>query len=179
MTPLRGCGSTLHAAFARTLPFAGAPDQAQDHRNCHHFQLENRFTATDLPDLCIMRSAGSAGSLRLTARAAAQTYFRQRHPATESSPMRIACLIQHPSYSQSYRIRIGRSNPHTRFWMRWGNWQDHQRRVDRSQGLSAQAGGDNIDAGEAPYIRRLVRDRLVQHLGDTDSTVKVCAYTLA
>jgi penicillin-binding protein 1B len=136
------------------------------------FQLENRFNKQQIFQLYANQiPLGQQGSFAINGFGqAAQTYFgkdvRQLNLAQSAL---LAGMIQHPSYLNPYRHpdrAIQRRNMVLDAMVETG-------KITKEESMQAKAeplklAPMNIDAGEAPYFVDLVRDRLVQHLGDAD-----------
>ncbi len=137
------------------------------------FQLENRFNKQQIFQLYANQiPLGQQGSFAINGFGqAAQTYFGK--DVRQLNLAQCAMLAGHdsaPELSQSLPPSgSGDPTPQYWFWMRW--WK--RARSPSKSPIEAKAeplklAPINIDAGEAPYFVDLVRDRLVQHLGDTD-----------
>ncbi len=136
------------------------------------FQLENRFNKQQIFQIYANEiPLGQQGSFAINGFGqAAQTYFSKdvRQLDLAQCAM-LAGMIQHPSFLNPYRHpeRVTqRRNLVLDAMVASG-------KITREQAMEAKAEPlhltpINVDAGEAPYFVDLVRDRLVQHLGDTD-----------
>ena len=136
------------------------------------FQLENRFNKQQIFQIYANEiPLGQQGSFAINGFGqAAQTYFSKdvRQLDLAQCAM-LAGMIQHPSFLNPYRHpeRVTqRRNLVLDAMVASG-------KITREQATEAKAEPlhltpINVDAGEAPYFVDLVRDRLVQHLGDTD-----------
>jgi len=136
------------------------------------FQLENRFTKQQIFQIYANEiPLGQQGSFAINGFGqAAQTYFgKDIRQLNLAQCALLAGMIQHPSYLNPYRHpdrAIKRRNTVLDAMVETG-------KITKEESIEAKAyplklAPINIDAGEAPYFVDLVRDRLVQHLGDTD-----------
>jgi len=136
------------------------------------FQLENRFTKQQIFQIYANEiPLGQQGSFAINGFGqAAQTYFSKDVKQLNLAQCALlAGMIQHPSYLNPYRHpdrAIQRRNMVLDAMVETG-------KITKEESIEAKAyplklAPMNIDAGEAPYFVDLVRDRLVQHLGDTD-----------
>ena len=136
------------------------------------FQLENRFNKQQIFQLYANQiPLGQQGSFAINGFGqAAQTYFGKDVRQLDLAQCALlAGMIQHPSYLNPYRHpdrAIQRRNLVLDAMVETG-------KITKEEAIRAKAeplklAPMNIDAGEAPYFVDLVRDRLVQHLGDTD-----------
>jgi penicillin-binding protein 1B len=136
------------------------------------FQLENRFNKQQIFQLYANEiPLGQQGSFAINGFGqAAQTYFgRDVKQLDLAQCALLAGMIQQPSYLNPYRHperAIPRRNRVLDAMVETG-------KITKEQAIEAKAeplhlAPMNIDAGEAPYFVDLVRDRLVQRLGDTD-----------
>jgi penicillin-binding protein 1B len=136
------------------------------------FQLESRFNKQQIFQLYANQiPLGQQGSFAINGFGqAAQTYFgRDVQQLDLAQCATLAGMIQHPSYLNPYRHPervIQRRNLVLDAMVGTG-------KITREEAAQAKAeplklAPMNIDAGEAPYFVDLVRDRLVQHLGDAD-----------
>jgi penicillin-binding protein 1B len=136
------------------------------------FQLESRFTKQQIFQLYANEiPLGQQGSFGINGFGqAAQTYFGKDVEQLDLAQCALlAGMIQHPSFLNPYRHpdrAIPRRNRVLDAMVETG-------KITKDQAIQAKAeplklAPMNIDAGEAPYFVDLVRDRLVQHLGDTD-----------
>jgi penicillin-binding protein 1B len=136
------------------------------------FQLENRFNKKQIFQLYANQiPLGQQGSFAINGFGqAAQTYFGKDVKQLDLAECALlAGMIQHPSFLNPYRHgdrAIQRRNMVLDAMVETG-------KITREESIQAKAeplklAPMNIDAGEAPYFVDLVRDRLVQHLGDTD-----------
>ena len=136
------------------------------------FQLENRFNKQQIFQIYANEiPLGQQGSFAINGFGqAAQTYFSKdvRQLDLAQCAM-LAGMIQHPSYLNPYRHPervIQRRNMVLDAMVETG-------KITKEQGESAKAEplklrSNNIDTGEAPYFVDLVRDRLVQRMGEAD-----------
>jgi penicillin-binding protein 1B len=136
------------------------------------FQLENRFSKQQIFQIYANEiPLGQQGSFAINGFGqAAQTYFgKDVRQLNLAQCALIAGMIQHPSYLNPYRHpdrAVQRRNIVLDAMVETG-------KITKEESVEAKAyplklAPMNIDAGEAPYFVDLVRDRLVQHLGDTD-----------
>jgi penicillin-binding protein 1B len=136
------------------------------------FQLENRFNKQQIFQIYANEiPLGQQGSFAINGFGqAAQTYFsKDVRQLNLAQCALLAGMIQHPSYLNPYRHpdrAIKRRNTVLDAMVETG-------KITKEESIEAKAyplklAPINIDAGEAPYFVDLVRDRLVQHLGDTD-----------
>jgi penicillin-binding protein 1B len=136
------------------------------------FQLENRFSKQQIFQIYANEiPLGQQGSFAINGFGqAAQTYFgKDIRQLNLAQCALLAGMIQHPSYLNPYRHpdrAIKRRNTVLDAMVETG-------KITKEESIEAKAyplklAPINIDAGEAPYFVDLVRDRLVQHLGDTD-----------
>jgi penicillin-binding protein 1B len=136
------------------------------------FQLENRFNKQQIFQLYANQiPLGQQGSFAINGFGqAAQTYFgKDVRQLNLPQCALLAGMIQHPSYLNPYRHpdrAIQRRNMVLDAMVETG-------KITKEESVEAKAyplklAPMNIDAGEAPYFVDLVRDRLVQHLGDAD-----------
>jgi penicillin-binding protein 1B len=136
------------------------------------FQLENRFTKQQIFQIYANEiPLGQQGSFAINGFGqAAQTYFgKDIRQLNLAQCALLAGMIQHPSYLNPYRHpdrAIKRRNTVLDAMVETG-------KITKEESIEAKAEAlklapMNVDAGEAPYFVDLVRDRLVQHLGDAD-----------
>ena len=136
------------------------------------FQLENRFNKQQIFQIYANQiPLGQQGSFAINGFGqAAQTYFgKDVRQLNLAQCALLAGMIQHPSYLNPYRHpdrAIQRRNMVLDAMVETG-------KITKEESIQAKAeplklAPMNIDAGEAPYFVDLVRDRLVQHLGDAD-----------
>ena len=136
------------------------------------FQLENRFNKQQIFALYANQiPLGQQGSFAINGFGqAAQTYFgKDVRQLNLAQCALLAGMIQHPSYLNPYRHpdrAVQRRNMVLDAMVETG-------KITKEESVQAKAeplklAPMNIDAGEAPYFVDLVRDRLVQHLGDAD-----------
>ncbi len=136
------------------------------------FQLENRFNKQQIFQLYANEiPLGQQGSFAINGFGeAAQSYFGKDVRQLDLAECALlAGMIQHPSYLNPYR-HADRALQRRAIVL---DAMVETGRITRQQALLAKAeplrlAPMNIDAGEAPYFVDLVRDRLVQRLGDTD-----------
>lgn len=136
------------------------------------FQLEHRFTKQQIFQMYANEvPMGQVGSFAIRGFGqAAQTYFgKDVNRLDVAQCALLAGMIQAPSHLSPYR--------HPSFAKRRRNEvldaMAETHKITRAQAAQAKAEPlnvtpANIDAGEAPYFVDLVRDHLVQKLGDTD-----------
>jgi penicillin-binding protein 1B len=136
------------------------------------FQLEHRFNKQQIFQLYANQiPLGQQGSFAINGFGqAAQTYFGEDVSQLDLAQCAmLAGMIQHPSFLNPYRHPervMQRRNLVIDAMVETG-------KITREEAIHAKAEplnltAINIDAGEAPYFVDLVRDRLVQHLGDAD-----------
>ena len=136
------------------------------------FQLESRFNKQQIFQLYANQiPLGQQGSFAINGFGqAAQTYFGKDVRQLDLAECALlAGMIQHPSFLNPYRHgdrAIQRRNMVLDAMVETG-------KITKEESIQAKAeplklAPMNFDAGEAPYFVDLVRDRLVQHLGDTD-----------
>ena len=136
------------------------------------FQLENRFNKQQIFQLYANEiPLGQQGSFAINGFGqAAQTYFGKDVKQLDLAQCAmLAGMIQHPSYLNPYRHPervIPRRNRVLDAMVETGKITKEEATQAKAEPLNLAP--MNIDAGEAPYFVDLVRDRLVQHLGDTD-----------
>jgi penicillin-binding protein 1B len=136
------------------------------------FQLENRFNKQQIFQLYANQiPLGQQGSFAINGFGqAAQTYFgKDVRQLNLAQCALLAGMIQHPSYLNPYRHpdrAVQRRNMVLDAMVETGKITKEEAIEAKAQPLKLAP--MNIDAGEAPYFVDLVRDRLVQHLGDTD-----------
>lgn len=136
------------------------------------FQLEHRFTKQQIFQMYANEiPLGQVGSFAITGFGqAAQAYFGKnvRQLDLPESAL-LAGMIQHPSYLNPYRHptrAIQRRNLVLDLMVETGKITKEQAEIAKAARLKLTP--TDIDAGEAPYFVDLVRDRVVQHLGETD-----------
>jgi penicillin-binding protein 1B len=136
------------------------------------FQLENRFNKQQIFALYANQiPLGQQGSFAINGFGqAAQTYFgKDVKQLNLAQCALLAGMIQHPSYLNPYRHpdrAVQRRNMVLDAMVETGKITKEESVEAKAQPLKLAP--MNIDAGEAPYFVDLVRDRLVQHLGDAD-----------
>ncbi len=137
------------------------------------FQLEHRFNKQQIFQLYANEiPLGQQGSFAINGFGqAAADLLRQRREASWTSPSArlLAGMIQHPSYLNPYRHpdrAVQRRNMVLDAMVETGKITKEEAILAKAEPLNLTP--INIDAGEAPYFVDLVRDRLVQHLGDAD-----------
>ncbi len=136
------------------------------------FQLENRFNKQQIFALYANQiPLGQQGSFAINGFGqAAQTYFgKDVRQLNLAQCALLAGMIQHPSYLNPYRHpdrAVQRRNMVLDAMVETGKITKEESVEAKAQPLKLAP--MNIDAGEAPYFVDLVRDRLVQHLGDAD-----------
>ena len=136
------------------------------------FQLENRFNKQQIFQLYANEiPLGQQGSFAINGFGqAAQTYFGKDVKQLDLAQCALlAGMIQQPSYLNPYRHperAIPRRNRVLDAMVETGKITNEQAIEAKAEPLKLAP--MNIDAGEAPYFVDLVRDRLVQRLGDSD-----------
>ena len=136
------------------------------------FQLENRFNKQQIFQIYANQiPLGQQGSFAINGFGqAAQSYFsKDVRQLNLAQCALLAGMIQHPSYLNPYRHpdrAVQRRNVVLDAMVETG-------KITKQEAIEAKAeplklAPINIDAGEAPYFVDLVRERLVQHLGDAD-----------
>ena len=136
------------------------------------FHLEHRFNKQQIFQLYANQIAlGQQGSFAINGFGqAAQTYFSKDISQLDLAQCAmLAGMIQHPSYLNPYRHPdrvIQRRNRVIDAMVETGKITKEEAIHAKAEPLNLTA--TNVDAGEAPYFVDLVRDRLVQHLGDAD-----------
>jgi penicillin-binding protein 1B len=136
------------------------------------FQLENRFTKQQIfQSYANQIPLGQQGSFAINGFGeAALTYFGKDVKQLDLAQCAtLAGMIQRPSYLNPYRYParvVARRNLVLDAMVETG-------KITKQESMSAKAepltlAPINIDAGEAPYFVDLVRDRLVQRMGDAD-----------
>ncbi len=136
------------------------------------FQLENRFNKQQIFQIYANEiPLGQQGSFAINGFGqAAQTYFGKDVKDLDlAQSAMLAGMIQHPSYLNPYRHPdrvISRRNTVLDSMVETG-------KITKEESMRAKAAPlnlrpINVDAGEAPYFVDLVRDRLVQHMGEAD-----------
>jgi penicillin-binding protein 1B len=136
------------------------------------YRLENRFTKKQIFQMYANEiPLGQVGSFAINGFGqAAQTYFGKDVRQLDLAECALlAGMIQHPSYLNPYRHparAIERRNLVLEAMTGTGKITKAQ--AERAKAESLHLSPMNIDAGEAPYFVDLVRDRLVQRMGDTD-----------
>jgi penicillin-binding protein 1B len=136
------------------------------------FQLENRFNKQQIFQIYANEiPLGQQGSFAINGFGqAAQTYFgKDVRQLDLAQCAMLAGMIQHPSFLNPYRHpdRVTqRRNLVLDAMVASGKITKEESIQAKAEPLHLTA--INVDAGEAPYFVDLVRDRLVQHLGDTD-----------
>jgi penicillin-binding protein 1B len=136
------------------------------------FQLENRFTKQQIFQIYANEiPLGQQGSFAINGFGqAAQTYFgKDIRQLNLAQCALLAGMIQHPSYLNPYRHpdrAIKRRNTVLDAMVETGKITKEDSIAAKAEALKLAP--MNVDAGEAPYFVDLVRDRLVQHLGDAD-----------
>ena len=136
------------------------------------FQLEHRFTKQQIFQMYANEiPLGQVGSFAINGFGqAAQAYFgKDVRQLNLPECALLAGMIQHPSFLNPYRHptrAIQRRNLVLDAMVETGKITKSQAEIAKAARLNLTP--NNIDAGEAPYFVDLVRDRLVQHLGETD-----------
>ncbi|HEV2276136.1 MAG TPA: transglycosylase domain-containing protein [Acidobacteriaceae bacterium] len=136
------------------------------------FQLEHRFTKQQIFQMYANEiPLGQVGSFAINGFGqAAESYFgKDVHDLDVAESALLAGMIQSPSYRNPYRHperAVLRRNVVLDAMVESGKLTREQ--ADRAKAERLRLTPANIDAGEAPYFVDLVRDRLVQRLGDTD-----------
>ena len=136
------------------------------------FQLESRFTKQQIFQLYANQiPLGQQGSFAINGFGqAAQTYFgKDVRQLDLAQCAMLAGMIQRPSYLNPYRYparAMQRRNLVLDAMVETGKITKQDSIPAKAEPLNLAT--INIDAGEAPYFVDLVRDRLVQRMGDTD-----------
>jgi penicillin-binding protein 1B len=136
------------------------------------FQLENRFNKQQIFQIYANEiPLGQQGSFAINGFGqAAQTYFGKDVKQLDLAQCAmLAGMIQHPSFLNPYRHPdrvMQRRNMVLDAMVETGKITKEE--AVRAKAESLNLTPINIDAGEAPYFVDLVRDRLVQRMGDTD-----------
>jgi penicillin-binding protein 1B len=136
------------------------------------FQLEHRFNKQQIFELYANQiPLGQQGSFAINGFGqAAQTYFNKDVSQLDLAQCAmLAGMIQHPSYLNPYRHPdrvVQRRNLVIDDMVETGKITKEEGIHGKAERLNLRP--INVDAGEAPYFVDLVRDRLVQHLGDAD-----------
>jgi penicillin-binding protein 1B len=136
------------------------------------FQLEHRFNKQQIFQIYANEiPLGQQGSFAINGFGqAAQTYFGKDVKRLDLAQCAmLAGMIQHPSYLNPYRHPdrvIARRNLVLDAMVETGKITKDD--AERAKAEPLHLASVTIDAGEAPYFVDLVRDRLVQRLGDTD-----------
>jgi penicillin-binding protein 1B len=136
------------------------------------FQLEHRFNKQQIFQLYANEiPLGQQGTFAINGFGqAAQTYFGKDVKELDLAQCAfLAGIIQSPSYLNPYRHPqrvMQRRNLVIDAMVETGKITKEEAIRAKAEPLNLTQ--INIDAGEAPYFVDLVRDRLVQHLGDTD-----------
>jgi penicillin-binding protein 1B len=136
------------------------------------FQLENRFNKQQIFQIYANEiPLGQQGSFAINGFGqAAQTYFgKDVRQLDLAQGAMLAGMIQHPSFLNPYRHPdrvMQRRNMVLDAMVETGKITKDGAQRAKAEPLNLAP--INIDAGEAPYFVDLVRDRLVQRMGDTD-----------
>ena len=136
------------------------------------FQLESRFNKQQIFQLYANEiPLGQQGSFAINGFGqAAQTYFGKDVKDLDLAQCAmLAGIIQSPSFLNPYRHPervILRRNRVLDAMVETGKITKDE--ATQAKAAPLKLAPMNIDAGEAPYFVDLVRDRLVQHMGDTD-----------
>ncbi len=136
------------------------------------FQLENRFSKKQIFQMYANEvSLGEVGSFAINGFGqAAQAYFGKDVGQLDLSECALlAGMIQHPSFLNPYRHperAIRRRNQVLDAMVETRKIGKEQAEMAKAEPLKLTP--MNVNAGEAPYFVDLVRDRLVQKLGDAD-----------
>jgi penicillin-binding protein 1B len=136
------------------------------------FQLENHFTKQQIFQIYANEiPLGQQGSFAINGFGqAAQTYFGKDVRQLDLAQCALlAGMIQQPSFLNPYRHperAIPRRNRVLDAMVETGKITQEEAIQAKAEPLKLVP--VNIDAGEAPYFVDLVRERLVQHMGDTD-----------
>jgi penicillin-binding protein 1B len=136
------------------------------------FQLEHRFTKQQIFEMYANQiNLGQRGSFSIDGIGeAAQAYFGKdvQHLSLDESAL-LAGMIQRPNYFSPYRHAdraIERRNLVLDTMVETGAITKDQAEHAKSEALHLTA--SSVDASEAPYFVDLVRDQLVQKLGERD-----------
>ncbi|MGC2621277.1 MAG: transglycosylase domain-containing protein, partial [Acidobacteriaceae bacterium] len=166
-------GSTLDMQLAKM--FFLTPEQTFKRKFLQviiAFQLEHRFTKQQIFQMYANEvPLGQRGSFSVVGFGeAAQAYYgKDVGQLNLSECATLAGIIQSPSYLNPYRHperALDRRNLVLDSMVETGAISKDQAEQAKAQPLDIVPGG--IDAGEAPYFVDLVRDQIVQHLGDAD-----------
>ncbi len=136
------------------------------------FQLENRFKKQQIFQIYANEiPLGQQGSFAINGFGqAAQTYFGKDVKDLDLAQCAmLAGMIQHPSYLNPYRHPdrvIARRSMVLDAMVETGKITKEESIRAKAEALNLRP--INFDAGEAPYFVDLVRDRLVQHMGEAD-----------
>jgi penicillin-binding protein 1B len=136
------------------------------------FQLENRFNKQQIFQIYANEiPLGQQGSFAINGFGqAAQTYFGKDVKDLDLAQCAmLAGMIQHPSYLNPYRHPdrvIARRSMVLDAMVETGKITKEESVRAKAEPLNLRP--MNVDAGEAPYFVDLVRDRLVQHMGEAD-----------
>ena len=136
------------------------------------FQLEHRYNKQQIFQLYANEiPLGQQGSFAINGFGqAAESYFGKDVKELDLAQCAtLAGMIQLPSYLNPYRHperAVRRRNMVLDAMVETGKITKQEAIVAKAEPLTLTP--INIDAGEAPYFVDLVRDRLVQHLGDAD-----------
>ena len=136
------------------------------------FQLENRFSKQQIFQMYANEiSLGQVGSFAINGFGqAAEAYFGKDVRQLDLAECALlAGMIQHPSFLNPYRhaSRAMRRRNQVLDAM-VGTGKITREQAERAKAEPLKLTPMNVDAGEAPYFVDLVRDRLVQKLGDAD-----------
>jgi len=166
-------GSTLTMQLARG--FFLSPEKSLKRKIIEiaiTFQLENHFTKQQIFQLYANQiPLGQQGSFAINGFGqAALTYFgKDVRQLDLAQCAMLAGMIQRPSYLNPYRYPTRtkqRRNMVLDAMVETGKITKQESEAAKAEPLNVAP--INIDAGEAPYFVDLVRDRLVQRLGDAD-----------
>jgi penicillin-binding protein 1B len=166
-------GSTLDMQLAKM--FFLTPEQTFKRKFLQviiAFQLEHRFTKQQIFQMYANEvPLGQRGSFSIVGFGEAeQAYFgKDVGQLNLSECATLAGIIQSPSVLNPYRHperSLERRNLVLDSMVETGAISKDQAEQAKAQPLNVNPGG--IDAGEAPYFVDLVRDQIVQHLGDAD-----------
>ena len=136
------------------------------------FQLENRFNKQQIFQIYANEiPLGQQGSFAINGFGqAAQTYFGKDVRQSGSGPMRVPGRDDPtPELSQSLppsRTGFQRRNLVLDAMVETGKITKDESMQAKAEPLNLKS--INVDAGEAPYFVDLVRDRLVQHMGEAE-----------
>ena len=168
----RGRLDADHAIGARILSYAGAAHQAQADRDRHHLSARaSLHQEADLPDVCQRDQPGQRGSFSIDGFGeAAQAYFGKDVRQLDLAECALlAGMIQSPNRLNPFRHpdrAMERRNLVLDSMVETGAITKEQAESAKDEPLHLTPG--SVDASEAPYFVDLVRDELMQKLGDRD-----------